>query len=510
MRLHPLTAPIRAFARGIQVGSTVFFLVAILSMMSEAVTVGLLFVLVPIGLLIGAGYALAEYVMYEYELSADTFDITAGVVSRRHREIPIRRIQTVDVTQRPLQRLLGLAVVRLETAGGGQTEAELDFVSLDEARRLQATIRQRASDRAITEPTEDEPKSRGTRLFELTSRELGILGLVSLRLRVLPVIVFSIPFADQFLVRQGVDYLTSPAGRSVLKQFPSAGIVLAGVLGTIGAVVIAWVISAGLTIIRYYGFELTRVDDDLQYERGLLRRFSGSIPLDKIQVLTVTENPLMRRWGYAALTVETAGYASQQARSRGSQSAVPLADRTQVLALARTIDPFDEFDFSRPPKRARRRYAGRYLIIVGVLTVVLFAAHRMIPIGVLEGWYTPLGFVPLVPVAAHYKWVHRGYQLTDTHLVTREGFWRRTTRIVPHYRIQTVIRHRSPFQRRWGLASVTDDTASSFSLLHRGPTVLDINERTAAELQRRLRDRLQAQLSARRRDRPVTESRRGT
>ncbi len=88
-------------------------------------------------------------------------------------------------------------------------------------------------------------------------------------------------------------------------------------------------------VVEYYGFRLSRVGD-LQYERGLLQRYNGSIPLDKLQTLTVRENALKRRFGYATLAVETAGYAVGTSVNAGV--AVPLAPREEVYELARDID----------------------------------------------------------------------------------------------------------------------------------------------------------------------------
>src|SRR6056297_429095 len=152
-RLHPLSAVTTAVQRGVVVGSFMFFLVSILSGVVSVVDVSWAFVLSPLGFLVGAGYALAYYYRFEYELTDDTFDIASGVVSRRDREIPFGRVQNVDVRQGVVSRIVGIAVVTIETAGGGSTEATLNFVSASEAGRLQREIRRRTAAR-------DRPRQR--------------------------------------------------------------------------------------------------------------------------------------------------------------------------------------------------------------------------------------------------------------------------------------------------------------------------------------------------------------
>jgi len=114
-------------------------------------------------------------------------------------------------------------------------------------------------------------------------------------------------------------------------------------------------------------------------------------------------------------------------------------------------------------------------------------------------WWLPLLALPAVLPAAHLRWKHRGYDLTDDALVTRSGFWRRSTRVVPYYRIQTVFVNRSPFQRRRTLATVVADTASTASLFGGDARVYDVDDGVAADLRDELRRRLRVDLLERKR-----------
>jgi putative membrane protein len=91
------------------------------------------------------GYEIAYYRRFDYELTDDTLDISSGVISRREREIPYRRIQNVDVSRSVIQRAIGVAAVDLETAGGSSTEGSIRFVTPDEATRLQREVQRRKS-----------------------------------------------------------------------------------------------------------------------------------------------------------------------------------------------------------------------------------------------------------------------------------------------------------------------------------------------------------------------------
>ena len=503
-KLHLLTAASNVLQWGFNAGALGFFAGiggGALGLIPSSVAILLAF----FGFLLGAGYGVAYYLVFEYRLGASALHITSGVLRRQNREIPLQRIQNVDIHQTFIGRLLGLAAVRLETAGGGQTEAELRLVTRDEANRLQREVRRRkrrerndddsgrparesestpsAGERAFEEPE--------TVLFELSIRDLLVLSGVSFRWGVLFILLFGIPLVSDALVSVAIELLGND------EMTPTDPLMIAlGIASVIGLLLASWVISAALTFVRYFDFRLSRIDDELVYERGLLQRYSGSIPLDKIQTLTIRENPLMRQLGYAALLVETAGYTPGQSGNGGQvPSAVPLADQKAVEAFATDLEGVESFDVSRPPSRARNRYVIRYSMIVVALTAVLFAVDRLF---VELPWYLALAGLLLTPVAGHLKWTNRGFNIGENHLVTRSGFWRRSTQLVPYYRIQNVVTERTYFQRRWRIASVIADTASSAVLLSRHPTAHDIDENVASELHRTLRDRLRASLVERR------------
>lgn len=480
MKLHPLSVPYRALTRGVSVATVLLFSGTAAAGGVAWITIPLVAALAVVGFLGAAAWESAYYRRFEYELSPDTFDIASGVVSRRNREIPLHRIQNVDIRRNAVQRALDIATVNLETAGGGETEASLRYVGYDEAKRLQREL-QRLKSREPLEEAADE-----TLLFELGGGELLLLSALSLDPRALTMLAVLGP-----LVGVSVPFEELPEATGVA--------IAAGVVGLLLAVVAAlWITGAAVTFARFYGFRLTRHGDELRYERGLVQRYDGSIPLEKLQTVTLKENPLMRQFGYATLLVETAGYAAGQSPSGGSEAAVPLARRPRAVELARSLGGFDvgALSFTRPPKRARRRYAGRYAIAVGLLTGALFVADVLT--GRVGAWYVPLALLVVAWPAAHYKWRHHGYALEDEYAVTRGGFWRRATTVVPYYRVQTVIQRQTIFQRRWSLASVVVDTAGSLSLAGRDAVAADLDAADAATLRETVHDRLQTQLRRRR------------
>lgn len=408
---------------------------------------------------------------YDYRITADTFDINSGVFSRREREIPFERIQNVDIAQNVVQRAIGIAEVRLETAGGGESEARLRYVSRPEATRLQELI----SERKRGDITDRDPGATHDVLFELDRHELAILGVTSANFRLF------------FLLVIGLSLVGSPVAAQQLEPRVSL-LLLLGPVVAIGILVLLWIISGIQAVLRYYGFKLTRHEGELRYQRGLLQQYNGTIPLSKVQTLMIRENFIARAGGYANLVIETAGYAPGQG-SDSVESAVPIAKRERVFELANTIEGVGEISFEKPPKRAMRRYLGRYTIVVGVFTALLGGVH--VVTGDLADWYLGAVFLALVPVAAYLKYRNLGYYYDDNHVVTQYGFWTRRTTIVPYYRLQTVSDSQTIFQYRHGLGTLVVDTASSGGFWGGDAIALDIHIDDARELRELVHERFQ-------------------
>ena len=507
-KLHPASVAVRSLSRSLNTGFVFFLIGVVVSPGGNGMDLLSILGLVVVGIITGIVYEFAYYQRFRYELTADTFDVTSGVLSRRTRELPVRRIQNVDIRQNVVDRLLGIAAVHIETAGGGETEVSLRYVSEAEAHRLRRQLRQGARTEAEAEAadgdslaeTEVTGEPTAVRdddeelLFEITPRELAILSVFTIDPGASVLGGIAVSFAS------GFDPATLvPAGRIEGLPGPTTG-VFALAWGLLLFVLAAWIISATLTFTRYYGFRLTRAGDELYYERGLLQRYSGTIPLEKVQALTISEAIPFRWFGYAALSVETAGYAPGQSGSRGTESAIPLADTDRVAALARAIEPFGPVDLESPPKRARERYMVRYLLVVAALIAGAYLAARYTP---LERWYVAAVLVTVVPVAAHLKWTNRGFRVGDRYFLSRTGFWRRTTKVVPHYRVQAVLHEATIFQRRRHLASVTADTASSASFFGRAATAHDVDADRGLEVQSDIEERLQERLRRRKHQQPA-------
>src|SRR5262249_42474140 len=69
-----------------------------------------------------------------------TLRIETGLLRRDSRQLPVTRIQAVDVARPFLARILGLASLRIRMAGAGKGGDKLAYLSLGEATRVRAVV----------------------------------------------------------------------------------------------------------------------------------------------------------------------------------------------------------------------------------------------------------------------------------------------------------------------------------------------------------------------------------
>lgn len=71
--------------------------------------------------------------------------VAQGWLTRSHTIVPALRVQHIDVTQGPVERMFGVATLVLHTAGTANSEVHLPGIARETAERIRDAIRARLS-----------------------------------------------------------------------------------------------------------------------------------------------------------------------------------------------------------------------------------------------------------------------------------------------------------------------------------------------------------------------------
>lgn len=409
-------------------------------------------------LVVGAVVGTASWLRTKYWIEADELRVDTGLVSRQSRRIRVDRIQGIDVVQPFVARLLGLAELRMDVAGGGAREGSLAFLRLSEAEALrEKLLSRRDAVRAGESGSGPDAVAQQGSPHRVVAR---------LDLRTLVVSLVLSPTTVGFLVSSAA----------------LGGLFLAmgGIGGFAGAVplVIGWGITQFRRLSAFYDFTVTTTGDPgagngagtggrpdtgqdtvpgVHVRRGLFERSAQTVALERVQGVVVTEPWMWSPMGWARLDVSVAGQAhgGQGGNEPSLSTVMPVAPRAEVLDLARLLlsvssrsgsADLRDVRLTRPPTRAR--------------------------------W--------VAPVRRRFLAVGVGEHL----VVSAQGVLGRRTHAVPHERVQSLQLHQRPWQRFLGLADVGVDSPP-------GPVAVRARHRDAEEARRLLEQLSEATRRAR-------------
>ncbi|SDD53178.1 PH domain-containing protein [Auraticoccus monumenti] len=358
--------------------------------------------------------ALAGFMTWRFTrfvIDDDELRIETGAVFRQSKRIPFQRLQTIDVVQPLSARIFGLAEMRLE-AGAGDSGARLRYLRRDKAARLRDYLLTRASgeQRSITD--EAAPTSAWTDLsstdevlVRLTPQQL-VLGFVLSGDFLFPAVLLAVGLTVTTVL--GVTLFALPAVIPLGIQLFSA---------------------LSKYLIGQFNYTLARSGRGLRISRGLTNLTSQSVPVDRIQGISISQSVTWRPAGLYRVRIDVLGQtrSTDEGGQQNSDSLLfPVATLEQVRTGLRAILPdvdLDAVELHPSPRSARW----------------------------LRWW----------------NWWTLRHGWDDRVVVTRRGWLVDTMSVVPHAKTQSVRITRGPLQRRLDLATVHVDTTP-------GPVTLSI------------------------------------
>ena len=282
--------------------------------------------------LVGMGVAYLAWTRLTFWFDDDgDLRVDSGVLSRNERRLQLSRLQSVDVLQPLIARVAGMAEVRVEVAGAGDSKINLQFLTLAEANALRNEIIARSA--GVRHDVAEAPENV---LVRVPAGDL----VVSLLLR-----------AETWLL----------LGASVL--------LLVTTLLTNGVAGIGFLLVGGIPVFqvftqfsRYYDFTVAESPDGVRLRHGLLQKTRQTVPPGRVQAVGFVQPFLWRRRGWVRVRLNVAG-TSASAQGSGNESytenvLLPVAPWPVALAVVARVLPgvdLQAIPTIAAPERSRRR-----------------------------------------------------------------------------------------------------------------------------------------------------------
>ena len=455
---------------------------------------------------ISAAIAIIRYATFRYRIVDGELVVDTGLINHVHRTVPLSKIQNIDLSQNLFHRILRVGEVRVETASGKEAEAVMRVIAIKEYSQLRDELlsfrnsdRKEAQPETVQEATVMDTSTQPSELIlKLPTRLVILAGFLSNRGEVVAGVVFGFlwqqRFADKWFasqdwakeslrnsiresmregtqgnsfsqafrwVRGVVEYLGAQSG--------SAGTILLMLIGITVLFAILRTFSAVWYVLKFYGYRLERVGDSVHVRCGLFTKVSATIPLGRIQLISVQQKWLIRQFGLATIRIETAGGGeknSDDATSIGRKWFVPIVNFSDVPRILAILDPKlagmeERIEWQPQAAGTKARMFRSILVIVILISLAIFYWSSVA--GLLFG----IAFLSLGWMYVGKKAKSRRYARTDWGVVYRSGTWERKTSIAFFDKFQSVALNESPFDRRWKMATLKVDTAASGPANHR-------------------------------------------
>lgn len=361
---------------------------------------------------VALGYELLAYRRLAFWFDDDgDLRVQSGVVFQQERRMQLSRLQTVDVNRPLVARVFGFAALRIEVAGAGDSRADLQYLTMDEASTLRSEILARAA--GLSHDAGEAPEEP---LLVVPTKDL----LLSLALRAVTV----------FLVLLTVLVVVATvftAGWSGIFTVFLGGVPLAMVFAEFA---------------QLYNFTVADSPDGLRLKHGLLQTQARTIPPGRVCAVEFVEPLFWRRKGWVRLYVTVAGLTKSDDDAGTESVLLPVAPREVAEHLFARVMPGanpDAVELVEPVASVRKRSPIQWRFLrAGADSRIAVCARgrvtrrrqivdhaRVQSVRLTQGpWERPLGLatvhLDLPPGRIDARWEHFGLeqaaQLTRTEI----------------------------------------------------------------------------------------------
>ena len=402
-----------------------------------------------------------KWLKLEYRVGAHEIRIDSGFLSRTSRAIPFDRVTDVDLEQGPLQRLFGLAQVKLETgasAGGKQDEGILHTISLARAEALREHIRARREQANI--PLAAEAAAEMPALYSMSTDRVLTAGLFNFSLAVIAGLFGATQTIGQPL---GIDPFQRQFWLDLLaRSEPLQSLIMAHQLvAVLGGSILLILLGVGTglmrTTLREYGFRLDRTDTGFRRRRGLLTLTDVTIPARRAQAAILANGPIRDHFGWWVLKLQSL---AQDGR-KGDHVVAPLAREEEAAAILESLGwpVAPSRAVWRPVSKAFVTSFAGILAPAALLTIIGFPFLG--PLALL--W---LGGGVLAIFVRWLDWRHTRYALDGHSLFVETGWWRHRRNMVPTGKIQSIDLNENFWSRAFGICTLNLGVAGGNGFSH--------------------------------------------
>ncbi|PWH87212.1 PH domain-containing protein [Brumimicrobium oceani] len=439
---------------------------------------GKVFIVLAVLLLLQMLYSYKSYLNFKFHVQNQRFLLKQGVFSFKDTDIPFDRIQNININQNLIQQMLNVVGVEIETAGQSTAEIKIKALSREVAMELKEELLKnetsiRSENREIIENSgnlendlEDHLQSEADHktqhnnlaskpslLFNLNIWELLKVGISSNYLKGFGLVIFFISTIFQYLEEFFASFYKVDFENTYLTQLYQTFTFLVGFI--IFLLIATFIVTVGRTVIKYYGLQVTKKDNDYEVEYGLLKRVNQIIKKNKAQVFEIEENPLKNLFQIKNVFISQAS--SQELRDKKKIGVIGISDANLNILFTSLFDlnyPQQFVNF-KSSMRLMFRLSFAYVLLSSLIATALFFLQGwLFSLVILLMLFSVFGFIV-------YKTVRKSHIGVNENLIeVQSGSIHTNKKYIAVHKVQSISIQRNFFQQKNQHADLIIYTAS--------------------------------------------------
>ena len=385
--------------------------------------------IIVVGLLLIGIFGWLSWHFARFRVAGGQLEFRKGWVFREHRQVPLERVQAIEISRPLLAQLTGLSQVIVQSAGAADAQLKLAFLGAGRAEQVRSELlalagrRDEASRARRAAVTVDAPDAGG-------ADQVGPIGADTEGREVL-----SVPNSRLFVatILHGgtilLAVLALVAAGLALAAYGSKFQALTGAviaLPALGPLALGVIVNRVSELLKHGNFHLADTGNAARIQHGLTDKRTTTIPLHRIQAVGMVQPLWWRPLGWWRVKVNVAGIASDPGGTSDNETTVlPVGTLDQALAVLTLLDP-----------------------------VLSEADLRTAALG--DG--PDEGCTLVSPHARTFdalSWRRSGFAVSPHSFMVRAGRLSRRVSVIPHARVQSLRLTQGPLDQRFDLATVT-------------------------------------------------------
>lgn len=401
---------------------------------------------------------------FHFDFEKQRFILEKGVFSSQFIEVPLDKIQQVDIKRSILQRIFGVYSLSIDTAGSKKDEVLIHALTQEKAQAfsklLTTQMEKQTEGENVLEEREtliETEKTPARWTHQLSIINLFKIGLTQSYLRGFLLILVFLSTVYSQIEDYFESYLDQVMDVSQEYYDSVSQSVISMALLAFTVLILSVIVTIGRVVIKHFNLKIEQTSSHIAVEMGLKTNTKVSFQARRLQHLKIVTNPIQKK-----INLYEAQMSLASSKDDLGKSKIIVPGLTSDL-----IQRINDFLYKKDPSPIREYLPHkawlnrRFLVLIGV-----FAGIWIIEVAVnqMANWQNVLiaTLIAIFFIVPYQFFVFKSIRLdfSDEFLKIKSGFWTQKTEVLELYKLQGITAKQPMWYRKRNIHNLTFHTAA--------------------------------------------------